>query len=165
MLWPQQRAGGAAASPTVEDETTTALTGAESLLDSAAPPAAAPLWTQESASTCATDYDEDEENNDDDDDNDLAWSQPPSPAWEAATLGDEPWIPSAQPVFYPFSQPASGIRPLTPPSPVVVAVAAGGRPRLDIVGEDDSWASEFETDVEMDKMLNDIMQSISGAAL
>ncbi|KAM3504584.1 hypothetical protein MY11210_008303 [Beauveria gryllotalpidicola] len=125
--------------------------------------AAPPVWTPEyTPSTAATDYndqnkneDDDDDDNDDDDnddngnDQDAAWSQSPSPAWKADGLAEYPYIPSAQPVFYPFSQPASGIGPLTPPSPV--------RQHLD---SGESWVSDFETDSQVQDMLDDILQGV-----
>ncbi|KAJ4150095.1 hypothetical protein LMH87_010861 [Akanthomyces muscarius] len=113
-----------------------------------------PFWTQNSAWMSATDHNDQDDDDIGDDDDNLAWSQPPSPAWETNNLAESPFIPSAQPVFYPFSLPASGIRPLTPPSPF--------RQRLD---SSDSWISELDTDSEVDDLLDDLLQSVSGMAL
>ncbi|ATY59428.1 hypothetical protein A9K55_002367 [Cordyceps militaris] len=104
----------------------------------------ATLWTQESTSTAAT-------VDDDYDDDDGAWSHPASPAWEAGNLPESPYIPSAQPVFYPFSPPASGIGPLTPVR------------RLSNTGN--SWVSELDTDSEVEEMVDDMLQVVSGMVL
>ncbi|KAJ3482409.1 hypothetical protein NLG97_g7576 [Lecanicillium saksenae] len=145
MLWPRARR----ASSSGADETMVTTGG-----DGVGGP---PLWTQYSASTEATDYNdtnEQDENGHDDDDN-IAWSQPHSPPWEAPShLAESPLIPSAQPVFYPFSLPASGIRPLTPPSPLPRHLDFG-----------DSLGSEFDTDSEVDDLLEDILQAVSGVTL
>ncbi|KAJ6782024.1 hypothetical protein PWT90_05879 [Aphanocladium album] len=153
MIWPPaRRASSSSLSGTVAD--TMATTGGDG--------GAAPLWTQDSASTRATDYnngtsDEDDNDYDPDHNNDnLAWSQPSSPALgtTAGHLAESPFIPSAQPVFYPFSQPASGIRPLTPPSPL--------RPHLEF---GDSFGSELGTDSDVDDLLEEILQGVSGVTL
>ncbi|KAM3427750.1 hypothetical protein MY4824_009244 [Beauveria thailandica] len=124
---------------------------------------APPVWTLEyTPSTAVTDYNDQDEHEDDDDDDDnddndndqaAAWNQSLSPAWEAHGLAESPYIPSAQPVFYPFSQPASGIGPLTPPSPVRQLLDSG-----------DS-CSEFDTDSEVQDMLDGILRGISDITL
>lgn len=127
MIWPRPSAahgnGGAATATATADTAAGATTAARSDDDLLADR----LWTQESVATTATDYnfgtdghdidgvDADDDDDDDDDTYSFVLSQPPSPAWETSHL-ESPFIPSAQPVFYPFSPPASGIRPLTPPS-------------------------------------------------
>ncbi|OAR00764.1 hypothetical protein LLEC1_03993 [Akanthomyces lecanii] len=141
MIWPRS------ASPDFDTET-----GIDTMGDEDA-------WTtQYSTLTAATDYnDQDDDENDDDDDDDgggLAWSQPPSPTWEANNPTESPFIPSAQPVSYPFSLPASGILPLTPPSPVRHQRDTG-----------DSWVSEPDTDLEVDDMLEGLLRDVSGMTL
>ncbi|KAM3507228.1 hypothetical protein MY10362_001892 [Beauveria mimosiformis] len=136
-----------------------------SAVETVATTVAPPVRTLEyTLSTAATDYDDqdeheddDDEDDDNDDDNDndqtAAWSQSPSPAWEAHDLAESPYIPSAQPVFYPFSQPASGIGPLTPPSPLRQLLDSG-----------DSW-SDFDTDSEVQDLLDGILRGVSDITL
>ncbi|XWW98106.1 hypothetical protein V2A60_006102 [Cordyceps javanica] len=165
MVWPRARRHGSSPSDAAVRATpTTADVGPSA--------AAAPLCVQDSPPSTESTYcnkghgcilkgqegqeEEEEDDEDDDDDDDITWSQTASPAWEdqADGLVESPFIPSAQPVFYPYSPPASGIRPLTPPSPVRRPSQAGI-----------PWVPDLDTDSELDEMVDDIMQGVSGMAI